>query len=76
MKLLSIALAFVGAGALACPADDVKDAQADAQGKAALNAKAPVRATTPTTKAVASKKAQTTSVADKSAAESARKSSL
>ena len=76
MKLLSIALAFVGAGALACPADDVKEVQADTQGKAALEAKAPVRATTPTTKAVASKKTQTTKVADKSAAELARKSSL
>jgi hypothetical protein len=70
MKLLSIALAFVGAGALACPADDVKDAQADMKDKAAVEAKAPVRATTPANKAVASKKTQATKVADKSAAKS------
>ena len=76
MRLLSIALAFVGAGALACPADDVKDAQADMKDKAAAEAKAPVRATTSANKAVASKKTQATKVADKSDAESARKSSL
>ena len=75
MKLFGIALAFIGAGALACPADDVKDAQAD-QSKAAVEAKAPSRAPT-TARAVATKKAQpTTKVADKSAAEAARKSSL
>jgi hypothetical protein len=77
MKLLSIALMFVGAGALACPADDVKDAQSDMKDKAAAEAKAPVRATTPTTKALASKKTQqSTKVADKSANEALRKSSL
>jgi hypothetical protein len=70
MKLLFAALALVGAGALACPADDVKDAQA-APDKAAVEAKAPVRAATPS-KQVASKKAQSTKVA----ADSARKSSL
>ena len=66
------------AGALACPADDVKDAQADVQGKPVVEAKAPVRASTKST-TVASKKAQTSSstkVADKSATEAARKSSL
>ena len=69
MKLLPIALMFVGAGALACPADDVKD-------KAAVEAKAPLRVTTPT-KAVAAKKTQqSTKVADKSATGAARKSSL
>jgi hypothetical protein len=73
MKLLSIALAFVGAGALACPADDVKDAQANVQSKPVAEAKAPVP--TPA-KPVASKKTQTTKVADKAAAETARKSSL
>jgi len=73
MKWLSIALAFVGAGALACPADDVKDAQAMPQSKPMAEAKAPM----PTaTKPVASKKAQTTKVADKAAVETARKSSL
>lgn len=73
MKLLSIALAFIGAGALACPADDVKDAQANVQSKPVAEAKAPL----PTaTKTVVSKKAQTTKVADKVAAETARKSSL
>jgi adenine-specific DNA glycosylase len=74
MKLFAIALAFLGAGALACPADDPKDAQAPMQDKAAAEAKAPVRA--PAQKAVASKKAQTTKVADKAAADAARKSSL
>jgi hypothetical protein len=64
MKLLFAALAFVSAGALACPADDaVKDAQA-APDKAAV-AKAPERSTAPA-KSVAQKKAQTTKVADKS----------
>ena len=72
MKLLSIALAFLGAGALACPADDPKDAQAPVQDKPA-EAKAPVRAPA---KTVAAKKAPATKVADKSAAEAARKSSL
>jgi len=77
MKMISIALMFVGAGALACPADDVKDTQADMKDKPAAEAKAPVRATTQTTKAVASKKTQqTTKVADKSVTEAARKSSL
>lgn len=75
MKLLFTALAFVSAGALACPADDVKDAQATAQDKAVAEAKAPTRAAAPA-KAVASKKAQTTKVADKSAADTARKSAL
>ena len=76
MKLLPIALMFVGAGALACPADDVKDAQADVKDKAAVEAKAPLRVTTPT-KAVAAKKTQqSTKVADKSATGAARKSSL
>jgi hypothetical protein len=75
MKLLSIALVFVGTGALACPADDVKDAQADMKDKPAAEAKAPVRA--PATKAVASRKTQqSTKVADKAATEAARKSSL
>jgi hypothetical protein len=70
MKLLFTALAFVSAGALACPAD--KEVQAAAPDKAAV-AKAPERATV---KPVASKKAQTpTKVADQSAA-STRKSSL
>ncbi|HEU5294421.1 MAG TPA: hypothetical protein VFU71_06505 [Burkholderiaceae bacterium] len=74
MKLFAIALAFIGAGALACPADDSKEA-ANTQDKPAAEAKAPVKA--PATKAVASKKSQgTTKVADKSAAETARKSSL
>ena len=72
MKLLWTAFAFVSAGALACPADDVKDAQALPH-KAAVEAKAPVKATP--TKTVASKKAQTTKVADKSAVDT-RKSSL
>ena len=73
MKLLSIALAFVGAGALACPADDVKEVQANVQSKPVAEAKAPV----PTAaKPVASKKTQTTKVVDKAAAETARKSSL
>jgi hypothetical protein len=75
MKLLWIALAFAGTGALACPADDPKDAQAPVQEKAAAQAKAPVRAATPT-KAVASKKAQGTQVADKVAPATAPKSSL
>ena len=76
MKLLSIALAFVGAGALACPADDPKEVQAPVQDKPAAQAQAPVRAATPT-KAIASKKAQAaTKVADKAAAETVRKSSL
>lgn len=70
MKLLFTALAFAGAGALACPADDVKDAQA-APDKTAVEAKAPVRAATPS-KQVASKKAQSTKVA----ADTARKPSL
>jgi hypothetical protein len=69
MKLLFTALAFVSAGALACPAD--KEVQATAPDKAAV-AKAPERATA---KPVTSKKAQTTKVADQSAA-STRKSSL
>ena len=73
MKLLSIALAFLGAGALACPADDPKDAQAPVQDKPAAEAKAPVRAPA---KTVVAKKASATKVADKSAAEAARKSSL
>jgi hypothetical protein len=72
MKLLWISLAFVSAGALACPADDPKQAVQD---KPAVEAKAPVRAAAPA-KAVAAKKAQTTKVADKSAADTARKSSL
>jgi|KBSSwiStaDraftv2_1062776.scaffolds.fasta_scaffold160813_2 hypothetical protein len=76
MKLLWIALAFVSAGALACPADDPKDAQAPVQDQPAAQAKAPVRAVAPA-KAVASKKAQAaTKVADKAAAETVRKSSL
>jgi hypothetical protein len=73
MKLLSIALAFVGAGALACPADDVKDDQASVQSKPVAVAKAPVSTAA---KPVASKKTQATKVADKAAAETARKSSL
>jgi len=73
MKLLWTALAFVSAGALACPADDAKDAQAP-QDKAAVEAKAPVRAAP--SKTVASKKAQVTKVADKSATDTARKPSL
>jgi len=75
MKLFGIALAFISAGALACPAvDDSKEA-ASTQDKPAAEAKAPVKA--PATKAVASKKSQsTTKVADKSAAETTRKSSL
>ena len=73
MKLLFTALAFVSAGALACPADDAKDMQAAVPDKAAV-AKAPQRSTAPA-KPVASKKAQTTKVADKSSAD-ARKSSL
>jgi hypothetical protein len=73
MKLLFTALAFVSAGALACPADDVKDAQV-APDKAAAEAKAPVRATP--AKTLASKKAQTTKVADKSTADTTRKPSL
>jgi len=74
MKLLFTALAFVSAGALACPSDDVKDAQAP-QDKAVAEAKAPVRAPAPA-KAVASKKTQTTKVADKSSTDTARKSPL
>jgi hypothetical protein len=79
MKLLSIVLAFVGAGALACPADDAMEAQAPAQDKAVVEAKAqPRAAATPAAKPAAStKKAQqTTKVADKSAVDSARKSPL
>jgi hypothetical protein len=73
MKLLSIALAFVGAGALACPADDVKDVQANVQSKPVAEAKAPA----PTAaKPVASKKTPSTKVVDKAAAETTRKSSL
>ena len=75
MKLLFTALAFVSAGALACPADDVKDAQAPAQDKSVAAAKAPARAATPS-KTAATKKAQTTKVADKSSADAARKSAL
>jgi hypothetical protein len=75
MKLLWTALAFAPGVALACPADDAKDAQAPAQDKSVVEAKAPVRATTPT-KPLASKKVQTTKVADKSAVDTARKSPL
>jgi len=71
MKLLWTALAFFGAGALACPADDVKDAQVNAPDKTVAATKAPVSTTAPA-KAVASKKTQTTKVA----ADTARKSSL
>jgi len=71
--LLSMALALLGAGALACPADDAKDAQADVPTKPAVQAKAPAPA-----KAVASttstKKAQATKVADKPATVAAAKS--
>jgi hypothetical protein len=74
MKLLFTALAFVSAGALACPADDVKDAQVAPDKAAAAEAKAPVRATP--AKTLASKKAQTTKVADKSTADTTRKPSL
>jgi hypothetical protein len=74
MKLLWTALAFIPGAALACPADDAKEAQAPMQDKQ-VEAKAPVRATTPT-KPVASKKVQTTKVADKSAVDTARKPSL
>ena len=63
-RLLSIALAFTAAGALACPADDVKDAQATMQPKPAAQAKAPAAVSA---KAVASKKATATKVVDKSA---------
>lgn len=69
MKLLFTALAFVSAGALACPAD--KDVQAVAPEKATV-AKAPERASA---KPVAAKKAQTTKVADQSVA-ATRKSPL
>ncbi|HYJ99047.1 MAG TPA: hypothetical protein VEX14_13375 [Burkholderiaceae bacterium] len=72
MKLLWTALAFFSAGAVACPADDAKDAQAP-QDKSMAAAKAPVRATTPTKTAV-SKKAQTTNT--KVAADTTRKSPL
>jgi hypothetical protein len=75
MKLFFVALAFVGAGALACPADDPKEAQAPVQSKPAAEAKGPVRSATPA-KAVASKKTQTTKVADKAAADTAPKPSL
>jgi hypothetical protein len=75
MKLLFVALAFIGAGALACPADDPKDAQAPVLDKPAAVATAPVRSAAPS-KAVAARKSQATKVADKSAAETARKSSL
>jgi hypothetical protein len=75
MKLLWTALAFIPGAALACPADDAKEAQAPMQGKSVVEAKAPVRAATPT-KPVASKQVQTTKVADKSAADTARKPSL
>jgi len=75
MKLLPIAFAFLGVGALACPADDVKDAQAP-QDKAVVEAKAPARTSTTAARPVASKKAPATKVADKVAAEAARKSSL
>jgi hypothetical protein len=75
MKLLWTALAFVPGAVLACPADDAKDAQAPVQDKSVVEAKAPVRAATPT-KPVASKKLQTTKVADKSAVDTARKSPL
>ncbi|MBE7420780.1 MAG: hypothetical protein HS106_01295 [Ideonella sp.] len=74
MKWLSIALAFVGAGALACPADDVKDAQAEAQAQPVAQAKAPVQSSTTAAKTVASKKAPATKeVVGKAAAETARK---
>jgi hypothetical protein len=74
MKLFWMSLAFVSAGALACPADDAKEA-ANMQDKPAAEAKAPAKATG--TKSVASKKTQsTTTVADKAAAETAPKSSL
>jgi hypothetical protein len=75
MKSLWTALVFIPGVALACPADDVKDAQAPAQDKAVVEAKAPVRATTPA-KPVAVKKEQTTKVADKSAVDTAPKSPL
>jgi hypothetical protein len=73
MKLLFTALALFSAGALACPADDAKDAQASPQDRAVTEAKAPLRAATPA-KAIASKKekAQSTKVA----ADTARKPSL
>lgn len=67
--LMWTALALFSAGALACPAD--KEVQAVAPDKAAV-AKAPERATA---KPVADKKAQTTKVADQSAA-ATRKSPL
>ncbi|MBE7417174.1 MAG: hypothetical protein HS128_05355 [Ideonella sp.] len=73
MKWMSIALAFVATGSLACPAGDAKDARAMPD-KAAVEAKAPA-ATTPT-KPVASKKAQATKVVDKSATALPAKSSL
>ncbi|HEY6512854.1 MAG TPA: hypothetical protein VI032_12790 [Burkholderiaceae bacterium] len=73
MKWLSIVLAFVGAGALACPADDVKDAQANVPSKPMAAAKA---APPTAAKPVASKKTQSTKVADKATAETAPKSSL
>ncbi len=73
MKWLSIALAFVGAGALACPADDVKDAQADVPAKPVAQAKAPVKAEVTPAKAVAAKKALPTKVVGKAATETASK---
>ncbi|HTP72867.1 MAG TPA: hypothetical protein VML58_11660 [Burkholderiaceae bacterium] len=71
--LLSMALALVGAGAFACPADDVKDAQANVQDKPVVQAKATA---TPAKAVVSSKKAQPTKVADKPATVAAAKPSL
>ncbi|HSB25600.1 MAG TPA: hypothetical protein VLE94_21065 [Burkholderiaceae bacterium] len=59
--LLSMALAFVSAGALACPADDVKDAQANVPDKPLAQAKAaPAKAVASSTK-----KAQPAKAVDK-----------
>jgi len=73
MKGLAIALAFVGAGALACPADEVMDAQADAQAKPVAQVKVPAKTSAAPAKAVASKKAQPTKVIGKAATETASK---
>lgn len=77
MKYLLMSVAFVAANAMACPADDSKDAMAPASGKPAVAAKTTPATTAATTKAtpVATKKAAT-KVADKSAVESRKSSQL
>lgn len=75
MKVLLIPLAFVGSVALACPYDDVKDAKAPAQGKAAIEAKAPTPAPVVAAKTMPAKKAETR-VAEKAPVDVRKPSSL